>query len=191
MHSPNLDAIWESFVRIGPCRESTFAAAHHVRVLRQTVAPAIDQVRRSGLADWFHLLIHDDGTFNVQAPPRGDALWHLRLSLRQAARPADLRAALPSSFEATRPVPRSQLDFIPGLDALLLKSADTADSWAILGMQTEWLLQALALYREEAEPVAICWELRQYHHLLENAVFPPVRQPGVRLTQDSPPEVRT
>lgn len=170
MRRPYLDSVWETFVRIGPCRRATFDAGRHVEVLRRYVIPAIEVLRID--RGWFHLMIHDDVTFGVGHSPRGDALWHLRLSLHPSVDFDQFCQSLPAQFESTRMLSIDSIQRIPGINASLVKSHDIADCWRLLGEQTEWLLKAVRAYREDADASAIARDLYQYAHLFENPILP-------------------
>src|SRR5579859_1223395 len=176
MSPPDLDRLFETFVRIGPCTTATFDSGHHIHVLRRSIVPVIKELRSLHVADWISLMIHDDRTFRIGNPPRGDALWHLRLSLHPSATAATLAQTLPAVFESTRPVPRASVAAIPGLDTSLQKSQSILGRWLRLGKYTEWLIEVLDDYREDADPAAVARDLRQFAHLIVNSIYPEIER---------------
>lgn len=172
MRAPDLNRVWETFVRIGP--PETLSSGRHFDTLRTRVAPVITALHANNLIGWYSFLIHGQSSGVPTHAEDRDAFWHIRLEVMPPSNHETLLAALPADFEMTRHVARGDLQEIAGLTSSKLRT-DISDAWRILGEQSEWLLRLLAAYRDDLSWDDMRREIGQYLHYYANMTKLPVR----------------
>ena len=165
MTAPDLDRVWETFLRIGPL--GTLSSGRHLDTLRSQVAPLITTLQANHLIGWYSFLIHDRPSGVPTHAEDRDAFWHIRLEVMPQSNHEALLAALPAECEMTRHVARRDLQEIPGLVSSKLRT-DITDAWRIIGEQSEWLLRMLAAYRDDLSWNDMWPEIGQYLHYYAN-----------------------
>jgi hypothetical protein len=153
MQKPDLDRMWETFVRlqIEPGRtvpDSIFST------IRTKIPPLISSI--DGLIDWYCFLVHGKHSGVPTTENDGNAYFHIRVSLKQNAKPDDFLESLPTYCLMTRKVEREWVKDISigegtKFDTSLLKDEKIEEVWRIIGEQSEWLLNMLSIYRDDVQ----------------------------------------
>lgn len=103
MQKPDLDRMLETFVRlqIEPGRtvpDSIFST------IRTKIPPLMSSI--NGLIDWYCFLVHGKNSGVPTAENDDNAYFHIRVSLKQNAKPDDFLESLPTYCLMTRKVER-------------------------------------------------------------------------------------
>ena len=153
MQKPDLDRIWETFVRlqIEPRRTLPDSIFNTVRT---RISPLISRIDE--LIDWYCFLVHGKKSGVPTAENDGNAYFHIRVSLKQNAKPDDFLESLPTYCLMTRKVEREWVKDISigegtKFDTSLLKDQKIEEVWRIIGEQSEWLLNMLSIYRDDIQ----------------------------------------
>ena len=175
MELPDLNRMWETFVRIGPKRT---AGHDYIRGMRHEVTDVIATLRAAGLVDWYCILVHDhtSGVPTVTSDP--DAYWHIRFALLPGKTEDELAAALPPCCLWLNHMPEQNTRYIGGLDASLMQNPDVAKQWQLIGLESELMLHVVSLYREDAHPGQVRLDMSQYAHFVDNMAQQVPQPPG-------------
>ena len=166
MNTPNLDRMWETFVRIGP--NAAIDERLHIFRLRNLIAPILMELRDDQLVDWYCGLIHgrDEGVPTVL----GDtvAFWHIRFSIVEGIEPSRVKRRLPDEFEMTQSMPRDSPLAPAQAVPSEVRDAAAVRKWWILGEQFELQLGRLNNLQPEASWPHVRRELRHFAHYFQN-----------------------
>lgn len=153
MQKPDFSRMWETLVKlqIEPGRtlpDSVF------NILRTKISPLISNI--NGLIDWYCFLVHGKVSGVPTTENDNNGYFHIRVSLKQNAKPGDFLESLPTYCLMTRKVEREWVkDISTGegtkSDASLLKDERIEEVWRIIGEQSEWLLKMLSIYKDDVQ----------------------------------------
>jgi hypothetical protein len=153
MQKPDLDRMWETFVRlqIEPGRtlpDPIFSP------IGTKIRPLISSI--NGLIDWYCFLVHGRKSGVPTTENDNDAYFHIRVSLKQNVKPEEFLKSLPTYCLMTRKVEREWVkDISTGegtkFDTSLLKDEKIEEVWRIIGELSEWLLNTLSIYRNDVQ----------------------------------------
>lgn len=165
MRVPDLDHVWETFIRIGP--PDTLRSGRHFETLRKRVAPVIAALQADHVIGWYCFLIHGRCSGVPTHVGDRDAFWHIRFEIILPSDHEAVLAALPTHCEMTRHVAHADLQQIAGLTSSKLRT-DIGHAWRIIGEQSEWLLGVLSTYRDDLAWDDLWREVGQYLHYYAN-----------------------
>ena len=159
MEKPNLDKMWETFIRIG---EMPFIDLTQViRMIRNQIHPMLSRLVEDGTVNWYSFLIHSRGSGVPTTEDDNILYFHIRVSARNQTKPS-----FPDYCVLTRRINREWVNSISGIDTSLLKNEEIEEAWRIIGEQSEWLLRMLNIYKENTEiPLN---QVRQFYHFFAN-----------------------
>ena len=145
MQEPDLDRMWETFIRI----ESSLDLPSSIRI---RVYPTILGLRQKEIIDWYCFLIHNRKSGVPTTEDDDSAYLHIRFSLRKDINPKDV---LPDYCVMTRKVkPKAvaniSISQTEVMDKSKIKDEKIEKAWRIIGEQSEWLLNLLDIYKEDA-----------------------------------------
>jgi hypothetical protein len=143
MDKPDLDRLWETFIRFS---WDDLSSGRHISLIREKVASTISILKAKGDMSWYCFFIHDKNS-GVPASVDDDYLYfHIRFELKKHVSPADI---LPIYCILTRKVEREwvKTDF----DLSVFKDESTEEVWRLIGEQSEWLLNLLNAFKENGE----------------------------------------
>jgi hypothetical protein len=118
------------------------------------IAPLVSRI--NGMIDWYCFLVHDRTSGVPTTPDDRGAYFHIRVSLRSNVDSEEFLKSLPGYCLMTRKVEREWVKDISAgggtmFDTSLLKNGEIEDVWRIIGEQSEWLLDMLSIYRDDAQ----------------------------------------
>ena len=167
MREPDLNSIWETFVRIGS--DDCIVAGGHIDVLRETVIQALASLRSNGIIDWYGFHIHDDKSGVPTYAGDPDAYWHIRFEVPRELPDGHLLSELSPSFLWTRPVDPATLQQIGRLNVGLLEVPEVRVQWRIIGEISEFVVRLITYFNPEANPREVYEDLAQHVHFLCNS----------------------
>lgn len=147
MKKPDLDQLWETFIKI-PTEEEPISLNDVYDTIRFKIYPVISRLRDSHILDWYCFLIHNRNSGVPTSEGDDNPYFHIRFELRENINPNDF---LPSYCVMTRKVRNEQVESITGVDKSLLKNEEIEEAWRIIGEQSEWLLDMLNIHKEDAD----------------------------------------
>ncbi len=146
MQKPNLDMMWETFIKIGLPNKIPIIKLYDI--IRFKVSSVISSLRNNDAGSWYCFLIHTRNN-GVPTTEDDDNLYlHIRFTLRKDVNPNDVLGLLPEYCVMTRHI-EPRLESISGIDESLFRSEEIEEAWRILGEQSEWFLQMLNAHKEE------------------------------------------
>lgn len=156
MQRPNLDRMWETFIKIAP--EETVITG-----IRCKIRPLIFRLRDEGIIGWYHFLIHNRQSGVPTSDDDTAPYFHIRFEFERA----DPTENLPDYCVMTRKTGR--IENITGIDKSLLKNGQIEEAWRVIGEQSEWVLHILDIYKENVN-VPLGQFLHYYFNMLQLSV---------------------
>jgi len=148
MNKPDLDRLWETFIRFS---WSDLSSGGHIGLIRDKVASTISVLKAKGNIGWYCFFIHDKDS-GVPTSADDDYLYfHILFILEKRINPVDV---LPIHCVLTRKVDSESAKSISinnsgaKFDVSLLKDESIEEVWRLIGEQSEWLLNLLSAFKE-------------------------------------------
>lgn len=194
MKRPDLDRLWEAYLRINAppsvTREwasSPALAKTVMQLVRREVLPLVRTLEREGVVDWFSFLVH--GAPAGASDPRSLYI-HLRVSLAQvyvdAAEMLQARAAS-HGWECIRPILPPDCREIAGLDRSWFIDGDIARAWYVIGLQADWLLTLIEQHQHSVTDMQLLNHVVQFKHYFSNMTVTPEMVPDWFESANPPP----
>lgn len=148
MEKPDLDRLWETFVRFS---WDDLSSGGHIGLIRDKVGYAISMLKARGNVGWYCFWIHDRDSGVPTSADDEYLYFHIRFELKKHVSPVDI---LPIYCVMTRKVEREWVEAVSiddkgtAFDLSLLKDASVEEVWRLIGEQTEWLLNLLNLFKD-------------------------------------------
>jgi hypothetical protein len=167
MQKPNLDRMWETFVKI-PSENGQIRFNDIFDIIRFKISPMIQRLRDEGIIDWYCFLIHDRNNGVPTSQNDTSPYFHIRIALKENGRP-DFPKSLQDYCVMTRRIDRKWVERISlttetTFDTSLFKNEGIGEVWRIIGEQSEWLLNTLNAYKEDvAVPHLHIFEFLHYY----------------------------
>ena len=160
MQKPNLDRMWQVWIKIGTPQGSYQDWFNRVwHVIRTQVSEAVSILEKKGIIDWYQFLIHSK---------TGDATnfyFHVRLSLKKGINDGDLLSSLPEYCIEPEKINRNGVESISGLILPLLKNNEIEEAWRIIGEQSELIIHMVNIHKEVEIPIQ---QFIQFMHFFMN-----------------------
>jgi len=151
MEKPNLDRLWETFIRFS---WDELSSGGQIGLIREKVAHVISVLKAKGNSGWYCFWIHDKNS-GVPTSADDDYLYfHIRFDLKKHISPTDF---LPIYCVLTRKVEPEWVKTISTdnkgspFDVSLLKDESIEEVWRIIGEQSEWMLNLLKTFKENGK----------------------------------------
>ena len=156
MEKPDLDRMWETWVRIG--RKPSLPPKMVQDAIRNRIYPLVSRLMNEGTINWYHFLLHDY--------PRDRANWyfHIRFSVMPDIKKVD-DLNLPEYC-----VPPEKIDpirNIAGINKALLENEEIEEAWRIIGEQSEWIINLVNIHKEDIGWIPID-QFVQFMHFFMN-----------------------
>jgi len=148
MEKPNLDRLWETFIRFS---WDDLSSGGYIGLIRDKVAYTISMLKAKGDVGWYCFWIHDK---NSGVPTTEDdeyLYFHIRFELKRHVSPVDI---LPIYCVLTRQVEREWVKSVAingngaEFDVSLLRNESVEEVWRLIGEQSEWLLHLLDRFKD-------------------------------------------
>lgn len=166
MQKPDLDRIWETFIKIGLPNELSLARVIHL--IRFKIYMTISNLREKEVINWYSFLIHSRKTGVPTTEDDNNLYFHIRVSLKNHVKPSDFVDLLPNYCVLTRKRKRKPVETISGINKSLLKNEEIEEAWRIIGEQSEWVMNMLNIYKEEIEMSIYPKQISQFLHYYFN-----------------------
>lgn len=147
MDKPNLERMWETFIKFSIDEAQT---AKHFDIVRNQIYPLITKLRNDGIINWYCFLVHDKSSGVPTTPDDTNFYYHIRFDVKEDITPVQY---LPSYCVLTRKIDPSWVKNISigqGLtyNTLLMKDESIEEVWRIIGEQSEWVMNLLNSFKE-------------------------------------------
>lgn len=163
MEKPNLDHMWETFIRISAEEASS---GKHISVIRLKIYPVVSRLQDKGKINWYCFLIHNRNG-GVPTSPNDDNLYfHMRFGLKPGVTEEDFRHSLPDYCVMTRNIRRESVAVIAGIDKSILRNEQIEEAWRIIGETSELVLDMLNIHKGDIHIPAK--QIGQFLHFLAN-----------------------
>jgi len=147
MEKPNLDMMWETYIRIGIFEEHERSRLfqRYIRVIRTQVSPMISRLKSNKTINWYHFLVHQNPN-NKHDP---NLYFHIRFDVDEKIKNRnDLELPDYCERDLTRKI--DPLHNISGINKSLLTNG-IEDAWRIIGEQSNWIMNMLNTHKESVE----------------------------------------
>jgi len=167
MEKPNLNRMWETFIKIGLPDSVSFGRLIHM--IRFKIHPMIYRLKDDGIINWHCFLIHDRNSGVPTSRDDNNIYFHIRFTLKKDIDPKD---SLPDYCVMTTRIESERVKAISGINKSLLKNEEIEEAWRIIGEQSEWLLNLLNIHKEDVDlpPQQIAQFLHFYSNITQLAV---------------------
>jgi len=165
MQKPELNQMWEAFVKIGM---PPISLHQIITTIRTRIHPMVSDSHNS-IVEWYCFLIHDRTSGVPTTQDDKNAYFHIRFTVKKSISikdEKDMNTHLPEYCEKSMTRRCSSTASIDGIEKSILKDGDIAESWRIIGEQSAWVLSMLNGHKENAQiPVN---QLVQFMHYYLN-----------------------
>lgn len=172
LQNPNLDRMWETFVRI-PSENGQVRFKDIFDIIRFKISPMVQRLKNDGTIDWYCFLIHGRNNGVPTSQDDNSPYFHIRMTLKGNGK-ADFPKSLPEYCVMTRKIDRTWVEQISltkdeVFDVSLFRNEGIEEVWRIIGEQSEWLLNTLDAYKENASipPLHIAEFLHYYSNMTQ------------------------
>jgi len=162
MQKPNLDQMWETFIKFSM---DDIPSGKHIEIIRKKIQPLIFRLRNDGLINWYSFLVHNRKHGVPTTEDDNNPYFHIRFETKKEVNPKDF---LPSYCVLTRRIKRDWVKDISigegmKFDTSLLKDESIEEVWRMIGEQSEWLLYMLDIFKNEIDiPLQYVGQLLHY-----------------------------
>ena len=148
LEKPNLDRLWETFIRFS---WEELSSGRYIDLIRDKVAYTISMLKAKGGVGWYCFWIHDK---NSGVPTTEDdeyLYFHIRFEITKHVSPVDI---LPIYCVLTRQVEPKWVKSVAidgsgtEFDVSLLRDESIEEVWRLIGEQSEWLLYLLDRFKD-------------------------------------------
>lgn len=156
MEKPNLDQMWETWVRIGPRGNLTLKMFQDA--IRNKIYPMVSRLKKEKKINWYHFLFH-----NYPRDPN-NGYFHIRFSVMRNINKVDDLNLPKYCFSPKKVDPIRNID---GINKALLKNEEIAEAWRIIGEQSEWIINLINIHKEDIGWIPID-QIVQFMHFFMN-----------------------
>ena len=148
MEKPNLDRLWETFIRFS---WEELSSGRYIDLIRDKVAYTISMLKAKGGVGWYCFWIHDKNTGVPTTEDDEYLYFHIRFEITKHVSPVDI---LPIYCVLTRQVEPKWVKSVAidgsgtEFDVSLLRDESIEEVWRLIGEQSEWLLYLLDRFKD-------------------------------------------
>jgi hypothetical protein len=172
MLRPDMDRMWETFVRI-PNENGKFRFDALFNTIRFKVSALVTQRKSEGVINWYCFLVHDQTSGVPTTHGDTNPYFHIRMALDKSYQHS-FPKNLPEYCVMTRKIEKKWVENISitremVFDVALLKHESIEEVWRIIGEQSEWLLKTFDAYKENVSipPLHIIEFLHYYSNMTQ------------------------
>ena len=163
MQKPDLNRMWETFIKIGLPQETSLQKI--VCTIRSKISRMIYGLNQEKIINWYFFLIHNRESGVPTTQDDDNLYFHIRVALRKNVKPKDFRESLPDYCVMTRPIER-RLESIVGINKSIIENKEIEEVWRIMGEQSEWIINMVNIHKENvAIPIP---QITQFMHFYLN-----------------------
>ena len=150
MQKPDLNRLWETFISFS---WDDLSSGRHIGLIREKVAYTISILKAKGKVRWYCFFIHDRNSGVPTSMDDEYLYFHIMFELKKHINPVDV---LPIYCVLTRKVDPEWVRTISidnkgtEFDVSLFKDESIEELWRIIGEQSEWVLNLLDAFKENA-----------------------------------------
>ena len=163
MEKPNLDRMWETYIKLG--LSQTITNQLLLNTIRLKLYPMLHSLKEENKIKWYCFLLHG-------SRQNGDPNFYLHIRIEpkdEIKEREQLIRLLPDYCEKEMTALCKDVEnitSISGIDKPLLKNEEIEEAWRILGEQSEWLMDMLNIYKDEViVPIS---NIAQFMHFFLN-----------------------
>lgn len=154
MQRPNLNKMYETFIRIG--LPNTVLPEQVFEMVRTKVSLTVRQLEKDGIVNWYSFIIHnrESGSIPTSLEDR-NLYFHIRVSLSGNNDLESLKKSLKDYCEMTRPSELQSVDHIDlsedgkiRFNTSLLRHEGIEEVWRIMGEQSEFVLKVFDSFKD-------------------------------------------
>jgi len=141
MMKPDLDNMWETYIKIGSPRSSPKRIQY---IIRTKIGSVFPKLLKEEKITWYHFLLHGY---------RGDPtniFFHVRYSPTESLSKDDI----PNYCKYTEKL--DPIRDIDGINKSLLKDGEIEKAWKLLGEQSEWIINLIESHKDARARAAWC-----------------------------------
>jgi hypothetical protein len=148
MEKPNLNRLWETFIRFS---WDDLSSGGYIGLIRDKVAHAISMLKAKGDVGWYCFWIHDKNSGVPTSEGDEYLYFHIMFELKKHVSPVDI---LPIHCVLTRQVEPEGVKSVTidgngaEFDVSLLRDESIEEVWRLIGEQSEWLLYLLDRFKD-------------------------------------------
>lgn len=167
MEEPNLDRMWEAFMRIGLPESVSLEIVYEQ--IRTKLRPLFAELQNEEVIEWYSFLIHNREHGVPTTEDDRNFYFHIRFGLREGVDEKRLEKSLSAKdflkmrrrkIRPTRPTK------IQGIDESLMRNQRIEPAWRVLGEQAEWFVNMLGSHMDDINiPKA---QVEQFLHFYSN-----------------------
>ena len=157
MEKPDLDKMWETWIRLGPLTGLTAKLIQDA--IRDKIYPTVSRLKNEGKIKWYHFLLHPC----PRNPNNG--CFHIRFSVREDVKTVEDLNLLEYCVWTKKVDP--PLRNISGINKALLKNEEIEEAWRIIGEQSEWIINLINIHKEGSGWIPVD-QFVQFMHFFTN-----------------------
>lgn len=119
MEKPNLNRMWETFIKIGSAEN--ILNAYHLGIIRSKIYPLIILLKNKEIIEWYSFLIHGRNSGVPTTEEDDNIYFHIRVSLKENIDSDNFLKTLPGYCVMTRKIDPQNVNLISGIDKTKLK----------------------------------------------------------------------
>ena len=156
MEKPDLNRMWETFIRIELPNEVSLGGV--INIIRFKITPMISDLRQKKIINWYHFLIHGSGRKDDP-----NLYFHIRFDIKKDIKSLD-DLHLPDYCEKDMTRKINPIRNIAGIDKSLIENEEIEEVWRIIGEQSEWIMNMLNIHKENVEiPITQIIQFMHYY----------------------------
>ena len=163
MEKPNLERIWETYIKLGPPQTVTNQLI--INTIRLRLYPLLNTLKAEDKIKWYCFLLHPSRIKGDQ-----NFYFHIRLEPKEEIKDKEqVNALLPDYCEKEMTALCKDVEnitSISGIDKTLLRNEEIEEAWRILGEQSQWLMDMVNIYKDDINiPIG---NITQFMHFFLN-----------------------
>ena len=167
MQRPNLNQMWETFIKI-PLEDRPITRLKIIYdIIRLKIYPMISLLKSNDMINWYCFLIHNRKSGVPTSENDNNPYFHIRFAIKNIS-PQDFLKSLPNYCVMTRKIRLKHVESIVGIDKSLLKNEQIEEAWRIIGEQSEWVINMLNIHKEDVETNLLLQHVVQFLHYYSN-----------------------
>jgi len=157
MQKPNLDRLWQVWIKIGIPQSSYQDLSNSaVNTIRTQVAEVVSILETRNVIDWYYFLIHGrENDVNLY--------FHCVFSLKDNVKSEEFTSLLPSYCLYPEHLGRGYGEAIAGINKGFLKDGEIEEAWRIIGKQSEWIIDLVRSHKDGPLPVQQFIQFMHYY----------------------------
>lgn len=154
MKKPDLDQLWETFIKI-PVEKTPEGNENRLKIIyniiRFKIHPMVLNLKDNGMINWYSFLIHNRNSGVPTSENDDYSYFHIRFELEKNINLENFHNSLPDHCVMTRKIKTETIESIAGIDKSILKEEQIENAWKIIGEISELIINMLNIHKEDVE----------------------------------------